>query len=95
MLVNRWTYTVKEGRMADVVELHKAEREQIDVPVRIYTPSIGSNYNVLIIELEFESLGHFEKFWVDWAALRAAEVGEKMATLVEPDAKQEIWTLEE
>ena len=95
MLVNRWIYTVKEGRKADVVALHKAEREHIDVPMRIYTPLIGSNYNVLIIELEFESLRHYEKSWEEWSVSRAAEVGEKMTALVEYDNRQEIWLLEE
>ena len=62
MLVNRRTWVVKRGRMREALELFKVEGKRIDshTPMRLYAPNIGS-FDLLALELEFESLEAYEK----------------------------------
>ncbi len=95
MLVNRRTFLVKPGCMEKLASLLIGERTSESPPSRIYTPDIGP-FDVLVFELEFESLGAYEKFWSDWAAKPETEAFmEKWYALIKPGGKNEIWTLVE
>ena len=93
MIVNRRTWFVKLGQIAEAVELIKAESERTGSTPRIYTPYIGT-FNEMALEFEFESLAEYEKFWSEYSASpEAAAFSEKFSRLIERGNKNEIWTL--
>lgn len=97
MIVNRRTFTVKWGRMEEVVALIKAEIKRVDFPHawRIYTPGIGA-FSVLAIEGEYENLEEYERFWAEYSSSpEGVEANEKLATMLVEGGANEIWTLVE
>jgi hypothetical protein len=96
MIVNRRTFLVKQGCMDDLVALMKAEAERINiaVPFRIYTPYIAP-FDFVAAEWEFGSLADYNKFWTEWFARpETAEFMEKWNKLTERGGTNEIWDLQ-
>ena len=97
MLVNRRSHNLKMGSMLEAVSLLKAEKERINHPhpSRIYLPKFGP-FHVVTIEIEFESLEEYDKFWSEWfSSPEGIEFNEKFMEMTERGGTNEIWVLEE
>ncbi len=98
MLINRRTFNVKRGHTDEVVALLKAAVEQSGNTraFRIYTPETGS-FEIVAVELEYESLEEYGRLWAEWSATPEAAVflGEKWYDLTEGGYTNEIWWLAE
>lgn len=97
MLVNRRTWVVKRGCMQKAVALAVAAWEQFDQPHvrRFYVPDIAP-FDTLVLEIEFEDLEDYQKFWAEWAARpETAEAQGKFDDVTETGGSNEIWTLVE
>lgn len=93
MIVNRRAFNVKKGCMEELVALLVAERERLDSDYRIYAPGI-SPFDVVVLELEFESLEEYETAWAEWSASpESDEFMEKFNGLTLPGGTNEVWTL--
>jgi len=81
--------------MEEVVALLVADRERTGNTFRLYTSDIGP-FDVVAIEIEFESLEEYEKGWAEWRARpEVAAFMEKWYDLTESGGNNEIWTLVE
>jgi hypothetical protein len=97
MLVDRRTWVVKRGRMEEALELFKAEGKRIGSPPvwRLYAPNIGG-FDLLALELEYESLEAYERSWAEYSASpEAAAFQEKLYELTEVGCANELWALVE
>ena len=95
MLVNRWTHFVKVGRETEVVELHKKELERTGTTARVYTPYVSPR-DAVAVELEFENLEAYDRFWREWQVTpEAAAYMKRLNELIERGTQNEIWVLEE
>jgi hypothetical protein len=95
MLVHRTTFVVKVGKRDEAVEVLKSGADYLEkVPTfRVYGSSIGPR-DTLVLELEFENLAEYERFWDEWFATpESAAVMEKWVQLREPGGTSEIWQL--
>ena len=95
MLVNRRTFVVKRGCLLEVVALVQEMLEKYPVPgerkYRFYHPCIAP-FDILTMEMEFESLDDYEKHWDDWnAGPQAKEWVEKSQPLLQGGGTNEIW----
>jgi hypothetical protein len=80
--------------MAKMVALAKEEMGRLGVKYRVYTPYVSPHSRV-IIEVEYESLVDYEKFWAEFqASPEAAAFMEKWYANCEPGGSTEIYTLE-
>jgi hypothetical protein len=95
MIVERFTWHVKPGHQQEFVELVKGERERIGkAEVRIYVPFYGP-HNVVIGELEFETLEDQDGFWQEWwQAPEAQTYMEALSQLQDAGGSHELWILE-
>lgn len=96
MLVNRRTFMVKTGRVEEAAKLLKAgEKYHKHVPTnRIYISDIGT-YNQVVLELEFENMTEYERFWAEWEASPDLEAFMKKWHKVTKGGISEIWQLVE
>lgn len=93
MIINRRVFTLKHGKDLEAVEILKSGGSHMEsIPaIRICTSSLGQAGRV-VLELEFEDLAHYERWWTAWsAAPRTAEVLERWRACVEPGWDNEIW----
>ena len=65
MIVNRREFNVEVGHVKDAIALIKAL--DYPKPIRIVTSMSGA-FNVLAIEVEYESLAEYERIVPEWAA---------------------------
>ena len=61
MIVNRWVYHVKPGRLEELVALLKSGEGSLARAPRFCRPEIGAPFNILEMELEFDSLEGYER----------------------------------
>ena len=96
MIVQRWMFNVKQGRMEEAVAVILVEIEKSCPPnTRVFTSHIGHR-DVLDVDFEFESLAELEKFWAEWQARpETPAFGGKWDDLTERGATNETWHLEE
>lgn len=95
MIINRRVFTLKQGKDQEAVEILKSGAGHMAaIPTfRICTSSIGPGGRV-VLELEFEDLAHYERWWAEWGATpQAAQVLERWRTTVEPGWDNEIWQI--
>lgn len=90
MLVNRWTFQIKPGRMDEAIEVINILREDF---VRVYQAGIGKT-DQLCVELEFENYTAYEAFWQGWSERpEVKNFLEAWPTLLQTSAIQETWHL--
>ena len=95
MLVNRRTFLVKRGHIDEAVELLKTGADHLEaVPTfRVYGGYI-SPFDTVVLELEFENLTEYERFWTEWADAPESEVVlEKWLQITESGGTNEVWQL--
>jgi len=94
VFINRITSKVKPGAMGEVVKLAKAEIERMGNKATVYTPYFGPS-DVVVFDLEFESLEACRKMWEEWfASPEGDRYMEKFTTLVESGGSTEFWNVE-
>ena len=97
MIVNRRTFIVKRGCQQKIVDLIREATPKFPHPHprRLYTPRIAP-FDTIAIEIEFEDLEGYEKYWTEWGAW-AETTGfmEKWFELTESGGSNEVWTMEE
>ncbi|MFN8495498.1 MAG: hypothetical protein U0350_48330 [Caldilineaceae bacterium] len=99
MFVDRRVFTVKNGRLEELLALAEAEltrvRQQPDFAkvVRQYVDLIA-RFNSYVIEFEWENLTDYERFWSVWPTTgEAAAFLAKLDELTEPGGTHELWTV--
>lgn len=95
MLVHRQTFIVKPGKWEEAIKVLKTGADHLDnrPPFRVYGSYIGNN-DTIVLELEFENMTEYERFWNAWfAAPESAAVGEKWNQLHLPGGTNEVWQL--
>ena len=95
MVVGRWEFHVKPGRLRDFSKLLKATFGSSERTVRVYRWRTGQR-DTAAMEIEFESLAAFEKRSADFAARpEAAQFSEKAQQLMEGGGTFAFWELED
>jgi len=97
MLVDRRTWVVKRRCMEEALELIKAEGKRVGSPPvwRLYEPKVGG-FDLLALEMEYESLEAYEKWWAEYSASpEAAAFQGKLYELTEVGGANELWVLAE
>lgn len=96
MIVNRRTFTAQPGQMAELIDVLKAGGGYLaDMPTfRVYQALFGQN-NRAVLELDFDDLAHYERFWAAWgAAPESAGVMERLQPCITGEQSNEIWRLQ-
>ncbi|HRW08193.1 MAG TPA: NIPSNAP family protein [Caldilineaceae bacterium] len=94
-IVNRRTFTAKPGKMAELIDVLKAGGSYLEnMPTfRVYQALFGQN-NRAILELDFDDLAHYERFWAAWgAAPESAGIMERLVKCIEAEQTNKIWQL--
>jgi hypothetical protein len=87
------TFRAKPGRLMEMIELLKAERERIGGTSRIYSYLYGPR-DVMVNELTFETEQERQKFWDEWRVQpEAAEFLERFDRLRESGGTSELLRL--
>ena len=97
MIINRRTFPVKLGKMDEVVAVLTTGGDVVPntPPFRILVPSVGT-FDRVTLELEFESLAHYETWWDAWGeSPDSDEVMERFHACVDPGGVNEIWEIAE
>ncbi len=93
MLLNRRIFKIKVGCMDTAADMAKAELEALGAQGTVASSDFGENY-VLSVDIQFENLTAYEKFWTDWfGSPRAEAFFETWNTLVERDGANELWVI--
>lgn len=95
MLVNRRTWSVKPGHMDAILQVLKDGGDVVTTtpPFRVYRSSIGP-INKAVLELDFEDMGHYTRFWAEFgAAPGAAAIDARLWEHCESEGMNEIWAL--
>lgn len=93
MLLNRRTINVKPGRGAELAELLKTGANHLDwvPPFRVMASRFGT-LDRIVLELEFDSLADYERFWTSWRnAPESAGVSARFSEVRESGEVNEIW----
>jgi hypothetical protein len=96
MLINRRTFSTRLGRWQDAVAVLKSGASHLDwvPPARVLTSHFGT-FDRVELELEFESLAEYEKFWAAFdAAPETATVMAQWIETIEPGGTNEIWEIQ-
>ncbi len=94
-VVNRRTWTVKPGHTDALVQVLKDGANVLasTPPFRVYRSRLGPSYRV-VLELDFDNLAHYERFWAEFgAAPGAAEIDARLWEHCEAEGSNEIWAL--
>jgi hypothetical protein len=92
MIVDRWTYIMKQGKWNELEALFKAERERYGSMFdRIYVCQIG-NRGRLAVETEFEDLADMQKKMTEFKL--SPGLYEEFVALTEAGTTREIWRVE-
>jgi hypothetical protein len=95
MFAHRLTFRVKTGHMDEALEMIKGEIAKGGAPSRVYQSYISPG-NVIIQDLEFESLAELQAFWAEWFSKpETAEFVQKWDQLVESTVTNEVWQIVE
>ena len=97
MIVNRRTFVIKPGRMADAKALFipgtlRAKPVGVTRPVRWHEIEFGA-WNLWAMEAEFESLAEYERLTAEWLANHSPEFWTKYHEIKDHGGSKEIWTL--
>ncbi|MEZ4661461.1 MAG: hypothetical protein R2911_28255 [Caldilineaceae bacterium] len=67
MIVNRRTFTAKNGQADAALDLLRAEARTMHWPhgLRLYSSSISA-FSVVSFEAEYDTLAQYETFWHEW-----------------------------
>ncbi len=93
MIINRRVFTLKHGKEQEAVDILKTGAGHMkEIPsYRISTSRLGPGGRV-VLELEFEDLAHYERWWAAWSATpQTAEFLERWRVCVKPGWDNEIW----
>ena len=92
--VERWTWKIKVGQVAQAVELLKEEWEGFEgCPQRVYTSWFGPGATVMW-EGEFESMDERKEYWVKWPQHPRSEgFTQEFQELVDSIISRELWHL--
>ena len=92
MIVERWTWKAKVGRRDELIELAKAWVERYGLTGRVCTFEFGGTWNIVFVDVEFETMQDQQKFWddYDWSRPEAIETLKKFQNLWEPDSTHEL-----
>ena len=93
MYINRRTFSVVKGRDEDAVEILRTGANHLDwVPTfRILTSHFGT-FGLVQLELEFESLADYERFWTAFGDAPETEgVMARWLAVVEQGGTNDIW----
>jgi hypothetical protein len=97
MIVERISVQAKPGCRDAVLEMLKAEREEMDDPgrMRILSFHTGGSWNTIIYELTSENIEASEEAWRAWQARPdLAEFMQDWHQIV-ADWRREVWNIEE
>jgi hypothetical protein len=95
MFAHRLTFRVKTGHVSEVVEMIKSEIAKGGPPSRVYQSYISPS-NLVIEDLEFESLAELQAHWAEWFAKpETAAFLERWDELVEGTVTNEVWQIVE
>jgi len=93
MIVQRMTFVAKPGRLGEMIELFRAERERTHTSGRISTFLYGSR-DVLENELTFDNEQERQSFWDEWSSQpEAAKFLKKLQGLRESGGTNELLLL--
>ena len=93
MIVNRYTITVKQGRMGEAVELIKEMRKQGGYHGRLYQSHLGTR-DQIAYEFEFEDYAAYDKFFTEWYAQPDTPAFlEKWNDMTKAGGTNELWWL--
>jgi hypothetical protein len=91
MIVERRTFKAKLGKLLDVADMAKAQRDKVGGSGRICTSFVGGAVNRVILEWEFENEAAREQFWEEWSARpETPAFMEKFNQLIENDGSSEL-----
>jgi len=92
MIVDRWTYNMKQGKWPELIALFKAERERYGSMFdRIYVCRVG-NRGRLAVESEFEDMADMEKKMAEFSP--SPDFMKQFVALTESGTTREIWSVE-
>ena len=92
MIVDRWTFHMKQGKWPELKALFKAERERYgSFYDRIYVCQICDRGR-LAVEHEFENLADMERTVAEYSV--PPEFYEQFVALTDPGTTREIWSVE-
>jgi hypothetical protein len=99
MLVMRYTLYAKANCEAEIAKLHRSMPDyglpRAPHGQRIYSGGDFSPWDVVIYEVDFESLDEYQAYMKEWSsAPRASEWMDKARESVERGGRGELWTVE-
>jgi hypothetical protein len=96
MILERWTFQIKPGRVDEAVALLVGERDPGESPytIRISTIMLGGKSDRVDWRCAFESFAQREQFWSEWAASPRSKLFlEKWLPLLDPGSEHDLWDL--
>lgn len=91
-IVNRRTFNAKRGKLAEVVAMLKAEKN--DLVKRVYSSHYGT-FDQAVLEVEFSSVAEMEERWAQWfQSDYAQEFVPRWLEITESGGTNEVWILE-
>ncbi len=95
MIVNRRIFTVKPRCMETIIDLLKSGADHmVEIPTFRGYQAMHGEGNCAMLELDFDDMAHYERFWATWgAAPEAAKVLERFRQHLETNQTNEIWQL--
>jgi len=92
-IVNRRTFVAGRGHMDEMIEMINAIRDP-ELVDRLYRPHYAP-FDVVAIELEFDSMAEMEAFWGEWEkSEEAATFMKRWIEITEPGGENQVWILE-
>jgi hypothetical protein len=96
MIVERWAFQIKPGRVDEAVALLVAGREESPLKehIRISTIMLGGKSDRVDWRCMFENLAQREQFWSEWVASPRNKLFlEKWLPLIDPGSEHDLWDL--
>lgn len=96
MYINRRTFSSRLGREQDAVTILKTGAKHLDwsLPYRVLTSHFGE-FGMVQLEIEFETLAEYEKFWASFnAAPERDGIMAQWLETIEPGGTNELWEVQ-
>jgi len=96
MYINRRTFSTKLGHWQDAVAILKNGASHLDwvPPSRVLIPHFGT-FGLVQLELEFETLADYEKFWASFdAAPERDGIMARWLETIEQGGTNELWEVQ-
>ncbi len=93
MYINRRTFSTKIGRSEDAIRILKTGADHLGwKPIyRVLTSHFGT-FGLVELELEFETLADYERFWADFDAAPETEgIMAQWLETVQEGGTNELW----